>query len=166
MKLIIAGASGYVATECIRQALQDPRFTTVIALARREVTAPTDLGPQANPAKLISVVVKNYDIESYEEEVKRQLVGADACIWTVAVTPGKAQMYAWEEVVKVCKESALVGLRMVVEARGERHGKKPMRFVYMSGNHGERDQRKSPWLLREHVLMRVRSLSRHLPNLS
>jgi nucleoside-diphosphate-sugar epimerase len=156
MNLVIAGASGYVATELIRQALIDPRFTKVIALARREVKAPTDLGPEANTSKFQSVVIKNYDIESYTDEVKKQLAGADACIWTVAVTPGKAQLYAWEDVVKVCRDSALIGLEKVIEARGEEHGEKPLRFVYMSGNNGERDQSKSPLLLKQMCLMRVR----------
>jgi hypothetical protein len=151
--LIIAGASGFVATECIRQSLSDPRFTTVIALARKEVSAPADLGSKADVSKLQSVVIEDYG--TWPEDVKERIKGADACIWTVAVTPGKALFYAWEDVKKICRDHALAGLEAIVEARGD-GGALPLRFVYMSGTAAERDPTKSPWLLKEHCLMRVR----------
>jgi hypothetical protein len=153
MKLIIAGATGFVATECLRQALIDARFTSLIALARREVKPPTDLGPKADIAKLQSVVLQDYG--TYPEEVKKQLAGADACIWTVAITPGKARMYEWEEVKRVCRDNALVGFQTIIDARGDKHGDMPLRFIYMSGTSAERDQTKSPLLLKEMFLMRV-----------
>lgn len=79
MKLIIAGASGFVGTELVHQSLQDSRFTSVIALARRSLEPPTDLGPEADLKKFHSVQVNNYD--EYSDDVKQQLAGADACIW-------------------------------------------------------------------------------------
>ena len=81
MKLIVAGATGFVASEIIRQSLSITAITSVIAIARRPVSTPANLGPNANPGKLKSVVLENYD--SYPDEVKRQLSGADACIWYV-----------------------------------------------------------------------------------
>lgn len=79
MKLIIAGGTGFVATELIRQSLNDPRITAVLALARRPVDVPWNLGPNADAAKLKSIVVQ--DFENYSDDVKKQLEGADACIW-------------------------------------------------------------------------------------
>lgn len=79
MKLIVAGASGYVATEIVRQALSIPAITSVIALARRPVTTPANLGSGADASKLRSVVIQDYG--EYPEDVKAQVVGADACIW-------------------------------------------------------------------------------------
>lgn len=79
MQLIIAGASGYLATEVVRQALSLPKITSVIALARRQVSAPDNLGPGADVSKLKSVVVKDYD--EYSEDAKSQFAKADACIW-------------------------------------------------------------------------------------
>lgn len=116
MKLIIAGATGFVATECVRQALKDSRFTSVIALARRQVKVPTDLGSKADTSKLQSVVLEDYG--SYPEDVKKQLAGADACIWTVAITPAKSKKYDWSEVTRVCRDNALAGFQVVVDARG------------------------------------------------
>ena len=81
MKLIVAGASGFVANEVIRQSLSIPKITTVIALARRPVSAPASLPKDADPSKMHSVVVNDYG--SYLDEVKGQLAGADACIWYV-----------------------------------------------------------------------------------
>ena len=81
MKLIVAGASGFVATEVIRQSLSIPEISDVIALARRRVSAPSDLGSGADVSKLHSVVLDNYG--GYSEDVRKQLAGANACIWYV-----------------------------------------------------------------------------------
>lgn len=79
MQLIVAGASGYLATEVIRQSLNVPKITSVIALARRPVSAPKNLAAGADPSKLHSVVIEDYD--KYPDNVKEQLAKADACIW-------------------------------------------------------------------------------------
>ena len=80
MKLIITGATGFVATEVLRQALLLPSITTVVAVARKPVTAPEGT-PLTNASKLKSVVVEDYG--TYPEDVKKEFAGADACIWYV-----------------------------------------------------------------------------------
>ncbi len=77
MKLIIAGSTGFVGTELVRQALSHPAVTSVVGLSRRETVAPTDAVNGA--AKLKSVVCENF--ESYPDNVKGELRDADACIW-------------------------------------------------------------------------------------
>ena len=79
MKLIITGATGFVGTEIVRQSLKNPNITSVVALARRPFSIPSDLEQGANPSKLQSVTVKDYD--TYPEEVRKYFAGADACIW-------------------------------------------------------------------------------------
>ena len=81
MKLIVAGASGYVAQELLRQSLKLPEITSVIALSRTPVSTPSDVGGEFNASKLRSVVLKDY--EDYPEDVRREFQGADACIWCV-----------------------------------------------------------------------------------
>lgn len=81
MKLIIGGASGFVATEIIRQSLSIPKITSVIAVARRAIATPSNLGRGADASKFRSVILDNYD--RYPDDVKKQLAGADACIWYV-----------------------------------------------------------------------------------
>lgn len=80
MKVIIAGATGLVGSELIRQSLQIPEITSVIALARK----PVSVEGQENASKVTSVVIKDYG--EYPDHVKAQLAGADACIWCVLST--------------------------------------------------------------------------------
>ena len=75
MKFIIAGASGFVASEVIRQALLSPAITSVVALARKGVSAPAGV----DDSKLKSVIIQDYG--SYPDEAKLDLKGADGCIW-------------------------------------------------------------------------------------
>ena len=74
MKLIVAGATGYVAGEVIRQAVCMPEITTIVALARR----PVELDSRES-SKVKSVVIKDYG--EYPDQVKKELAGSDACIW-------------------------------------------------------------------------------------
>ena len=79
MKLIIAGASGFVGAELVRQSLENSRITSVVALARRPTFPPENLKSSVNINKLQSVVLN--DFGSYPEDVKKHFTGADACIW-------------------------------------------------------------------------------------
>ena len=83
MKLIVAGASGFIATEVIRQSLSIPKITSIIAIARKPVSTPSNLGKNADSSKLHSVVLNDYS--SYPDDVMKQLAGADACIWYVVL---------------------------------------------------------------------------------
>ncbi|KAF2442989.1 hypothetical protein P171DRAFT_416292 [Karstenula rhodostoma CBS 690.94] len=132
MKLIIVGATGFVGTEILRQSLLRKDITSVVAVTRRA------LAPSASSPKLQNVVVKDYD--QYNDEAKTAFKNANGCIWTIAITPSKSSNYAWEEVVRVCQTSTLVGLRAMHEAGLG----KPFRFIYMSGIAAERDQSKTP----------------------
>ncbi|EXJ81830.1 hypothetical protein A1O1_07895 [Capronia coronata CBS 617.96] len=151
MKLIVSGASGFVATEVIRQSLNNPSITTVVALARRRISAPGNLPPDADASKLRSVVVD--DLDQYSEDVKRQVAGADACIWTLAITPSKSRSFPWEEVKRVCHDYTMTGLETIFHARaGDKPS--PFRFLYISGVAAERDQTKKPRFMAQYSLMR------------
>ncbi|KAK4944603.1 hypothetical protein LTR10_016037 [Elasticomyces elasticus] len=151
MKLIISGGTGFVATELIRQSLNNPRITSVLALARRPVDVPQNLGPKSDSGKFKSVVV--HDFDHYPEDVKKQLEGADACIWTLAITPTKAKSMPWDEVKRVCQNYTMSGLQAIFEARGTSTST-PLRFLYMSGIAAERDQTKTPRFMAQYSLMR------------
>jgi nucleoside-diphosphate-sugar epimerase len=87
MKLIVAGATGFVGTEVIRQALSHPGVTSILALARRTTPVPANAGPGADASKLQSVVCD--DFENYSDSVKQQLSGADACVWYLSFFPSQ-----------------------------------------------------------------------------
>lgn len=82
MKLVIAGSTGYVGTEVVRQAISHPAVTSIVALARRETPVPDNADPDADTTKLKSVVCE--DFMNYGETVKEELANADACIWQVS----------------------------------------------------------------------------------
>ncbi|KAI2463331.1 NAD(P)-binding protein [Annulohypoxylon bovei var. microspora] len=148
MKLIISGATGFVAREVIRQSLSRSEITSVIALARKPVSAPEKLPEGADSSKLRSIVVQDYDC--YSEEIKKEFSGASACIWTVAITPSKSKMYDFEEVKRICQTCTLAGLNAIYESGVS----KPFRFLYMSGAATERDQTKTPRFQPQYSLMR------------
>jgi hypothetical protein len=75
MKLIVAGGSGLVATDIIRQSLLIPHITSLIVLSRRPITLPST----GDHAKLKQVIVDNY--ESYTDVTRAHFSGAHACIW-------------------------------------------------------------------------------------
>ncbi|MCJ1395203.1 hypothetical protein MMC18_008086 [Xylographa bjoerkii] len=154
MKLIVAGASGFVATEVIRQSLSIAKITSVIALARRPVATPLNLGQSADATKLHSIVLDNYG--SYPDDVHQQLAGADACIWTVAITPGKSRGIDFDEVRRVCQTYTLAGLQAMLKAHSEGGSRDapPFRFLYMSGSASERDPTKTPSFMPQYTLMR------------
>jgi uncharacterized protein YbjT (DUF2867 family) len=89
MKLIVTGATGFVGTEVIRQALCNPAVTSVVALARKPVLPPDNAGPGADTSKLQSVVLDDWT-SPYPESVKGHIQGGDACIWFA--TPGHQSM--------------------------------------------------------------------------
>ncbi|OTA52366.1 putative nucleoside-diphosphate-sugar epimerase [Hypoxylon sp. EC38] len=148
MKLIVSGATGFVAKEVIRQSLSRSEITSVVALARKPVSTPEKLPEGADLSKLKSIIVEDYD--RYSEEAKREFAGASACIWTVAITPSKSKAYDFEEVKRVCQTSTLVGLRAMHESGLS----KPFRFLYMSGAAAERDPTKTPKFQPEYSHMR------------
>jgi hypothetical protein len=75
MKLVICGGTGYVATELIRQGLALPQISNLVVLSRRPITVPDS----PNAAKLKQVLIEKYD--EYPEDVKKELSGANGCIW-------------------------------------------------------------------------------------
>ncbi|CAI6235652.1 unnamed protein product [Periconia digitata] len=146
MKVIIVGATGFLGSEVLRQALARKDITKVVAVTRR-VLAENVVKADAEK-KMENVVVKDYDV--YDEKAKGAFAGADGCIWTIAITPMRASKTPWEEVVRVCQTSTLVGLRTIFESGPAN----PFRFLYVSGVSGERDQTKKPWYHTQYCLMR------------
>ncbi|KAH8888427.1 hypothetical protein GQ53DRAFT_826132 [Thozetella sp. PMI_491] len=143
MKLIVAGATGLVGTEIIRQSLRKPEFTSVVALARKPVRVD---GPGSS--KLKSVVIDDY--ANYPAHVRAELAGADACIWTVAVTPMRSRNVDFAEVKRICQDCTMAGLNAMYEAGPS----KPFRFVYFSAEGTPRDLTQKPRFMGDYQLMR------------
>ena len=78
MKLVIGGATGFVGTNLLRQALLSKDVSSIIAVGRRPASAPEG----TDASKLDNIVSK--DLLQYSEEAKQKLAGVDACIWYVS----------------------------------------------------------------------------------
>jgi uncharacterized protein YbjT (DUF2867 family) len=76
MKLIVTGGTGFVGGQVVRQALRSPKITSVVALSRKPIQL--EAGTEGAD-KLNNVLVESY--QSYPENVKKELAGADALIW-------------------------------------------------------------------------------------
>ncbi|KFY36807.1 hypothetical protein V495_07585 [Pseudogymnoascus sp. VKM F-4514 (FW-929)] len=159
MKIIVAGATGFVATEVIRQALSNPAITSIAALGRRATPVPNNAGPDADVAKLKSVVCDNF--ESYTESVKKDLAEADACIWLIAVTPSKLRTMPFEDARKICLDYTVRGIETISQLPRD-SASKPLRFIYTSGAKAQRDQSQKAWILGDYGLMRGETESRVL----
>ncbi|KAI1438633.1 hypothetical protein GGR50DRAFT_691168 [Xylaria sp. CBS 124048] len=151
MKLIIGGASGFIGTALVRQALAHPEITSIVALGRREVSLPPSTESDGSKAKLKSIVCR--DFEAYSESEKAEMVGANACIWTIAIPPSKLKSVTWEEACKISRDYAITAMETMSQLpRGNVTGK--FRFLYISGSSAERDPTKKPLLLGDYCLMR------------
>ncbi len=78
MQIVIAGANGFVGQAVVEEAVRRPEFTTVIALSRRPLQLQAGT-PGAD--KLKNVTIEDYEL--YPPEIKEQLAGTSACIWSV-----------------------------------------------------------------------------------
>ncbi|KFH44121.1 hypothetical protein ACRE_050700 [Hapsidospora chrysogenum ATCC 11550] len=146
MKLIVTGGTGFVGGQVILQALRSPKITSVVALSRKPVRV--EAGTEGAD-KLSNVLVESY--QSYPDDVKKALAGADALIWTVGVTPTElAKGMSFEEARRVCQDDTIAGLGAIHDAGTA----ETFRIVYMSGINGERDQTTTPPALPEYSLMR------------
>ncbi|KAJ5605888.1 hypothetical protein N7510_008669 [Penicillium lagena] len=143
MKLVIGGSTGFVATELIRQGIENPAITSIVALGRRE-----------NPARLVNpklkfVVCDNF--ESYPDSVKKELENADGCIWTIAVTPMKLKTIPFEETCKISRDYATAAIQALDVLRHKQA--RPLRFLYMSGHFAPRSPAEVPKELQDHGLI-------------
>ncbi|PYI00608.1 hypothetical protein BO78DRAFT_434274 [Aspergillus sclerotiicarbonarius CBS 121057] len=143
MKLIVTGATGLLGTEIIRQSLRNNKITQVIALARKPVQV-----DNINSSKLKTVIIRDY--EHYPSDVKAQIAGADACIWTVAVTPFRQGQFDFAEIKRVCQDCTAEGFKAMYEAGPAR----PFRFLYVSAAGTPRDPAQRPMVWGDYQVMR------------
>ncbi|KAJ1326129.1 NAD(P)H-binding protein [Microdochium nivale] len=155
MKLIVSGATGFVGREVIRQSLANPRIDAVVAVARKPVSfTDAELLPGSDASKLVNATIADYG--EYPPDVTAKFADADACIWTVGMSPFKAKTYDWAEVLRVCQTSTIQGFSAILNARvgNQQQKQEPFRFVYMNGMIAEPDQSKKPFFSPQYLLMR------------
>ncbi|KAE8383467.1 hypothetical protein BDV26DRAFT_251791 [Aspergillus bertholletiae] len=143
MKVILAGTTGFVGQEILSQCLAHPSITSIIALCRRDL-------PITHP-KLHVHRMKDQDFLSYSDpQLCTSLRGADACIWTLGITPSRASdeqalrrvsLEYTSEAAKAFTNAFTTASKEDVSSTSAK-----FRFVYFSGALAERDQSRSLWL--------------------
>jgi len=144
MKVVVAGGTGFVGAEVLRQLLAMPSISSIIALARRDL--PTSL-TEGSP-KLRTVIMK--DFTHYSPEVIKELEGAEAAIWCIGTVPTSKEN---PKVVNV--EFTTAAAKTFSEELGGPGDGKSFRFVYVSGVLAVADQNAKPWYMAEGRLIRV-----------
>ncbi|KAL3449163.1 hypothetical protein BJX65DRAFT_294684 [Aspergillus insuetus] len=145
MKIIIAGATGYIGQELLAQSLAHPSITSVVALSRRDLSITHN--------KLRVVHMKDTDFLSYSDsKIIDELKGASACLWAIGVVPSQARDPVSAK--RICVDFTAAAARAFSRAASSSDSKPPFRFVYISGAAVERDQSKSLWYMGNYRRMR------------
>ena len=139
MKLIITGATGFIGSEVLHQALENPSIESVMVLSRRH--------PKVENHKLEVQIVE--DFTNLPQTVLDACADADACVWAL----GSVDVKNLEASRKVNVDYTLAGARAFADgavAKGKR-----FRLVYTSGILAVKDQESKPWFLGEARKQRV-----------
>ncbi|KAK3368662.1 hypothetical protein B0H63DRAFT_488899 [Podospora didyma] len=153
LKVVLGGSTGFIGKEILRQCIQHPDITSIVALTRRQLPAPVD--PK------VSVVIPD-DWLNYSPAVLQAIEGADACIWAIGKGPQKITTEEEaNEIKKFCNDYTLAAAKALTPAP-DSSGKK-FRFVYLSGMSAERDQDKALWFMQEFRRIRLNSTFSRTP---
>ncbi|KAL4958102.1 hypothetical protein BDW69DRAFT_154653 [Aspergillus filifer] len=140
MKIILAGATGYIGQTLLSQCLAHPGITSVIALTRREL--------DTKHAKLRTYIMSESEWTTYSTPaLQDELRGASACLWTIGIVPGKARDDDFTRRVSVefPRAAAQTLSRAFEEGSVDENGGEKFRFVFISGTAAIRDQSARLW---------------------
>ena len=148
MKIIVAGATGFIGGEVLAQCLNSPAVSSLIALSRREL--PSSL--TRNSPKLKVVLLKEFT--SYPDEALDELAGAEACIWALGKAVGDLQTTRRINLDYTLAATETFATKLASQvAKGG--SDKRFTFVYCSGFLAEKDQNKTLWFMQDARRMRV-----------
>jgi len=162
MKLIVAGATGFVGSEVLFAALQHPAVTRVVSLSRRAVIDPRIV----KHAKWESILLE--DFEHYPPDAMAKMQGAVGCIWSETHTPlrcsslltrvpftraigGLAPKFSnYETLHKANVVYPVAAAHKFADTLAPDLGPhRRFKFVFVSGALAERNQKAQLWTLRD-----------------
>src|SRR6266478_3710777 len=120
MQIILTGATGFVGSEVLKQALADPSIELVTVIVRRSVGV-------TNP-KLKEIILKDFlDYSKVAESLK-----ADACIWCLGISQTEVSK---EEYIKITFDYTLTAARAMLAVNPN------LRFCFLSGRAADQDEK-------------------------
>jgi hypothetical protein len=150
MKIILAGSTGYIGREVLKQCLTHPRVSLVIALSRRELNV--------SDPKLRVVIIDNDEFFLKQPpEFLSEVQDADACIYclgtNIPVQPAELnRRINFDFAIGIAQSFSATVLTTSTKTASTRRGK--FKFVYLSGALPEKDQTKRLWFLADNRRMR------------
>lgn len=149
MKIILAGATGFIGSEVLTQCLRNPAIDSIVVLSRRPLSDTIS----ADASKVEVIVMKDFKV--YPDEVVKQMEGADACIWYLHLLRFRhactkilsRSMGTTEAIPELEIEYPLAFARAFAPTLAGQG--KPFRYMHTSGVLAERDQSKSLLFLSE-----------------
>lgn len=148
MKILLTGATGYIGSEILTQAIKHNYITHVYVLTRKEL--PSKLSTNKKVTQII-----HEDFSQYPEWLLSKLAnyGIEGCIWTI----GRAKMEGFKdkaEAERVSIHYPLQAANAFATALATQldpnappmKQKFPFRFIFMSAWGAEQDQFRSLWM--------------------
>ncbi|KAH9896154.1 hypothetical protein F4778DRAFT_745313 [Xylariomycetidae sp. FL2044] len=135
MDIIITGATGFVGSEVVRQAIANDKVKHAFVLTRKPPAKELADSPKIT-------VIEHGDFSQYPPEILQQLAAADACIWAIG---GRAPQFPDVETarkVSVEYTVAFVNAYLAQIAPHRPAGQERFRFLFCSGKFAEWDQEK------------------------
>ncbi|KAI0156590.1 hypothetical protein GGR57DRAFT_85605 [Xylariaceae sp. FL1272] len=135
MKVIITGATGFVGSEIVRQAIANDKITQAFVLTRKP------LPDEFTKSEKVKVFTVDFSAP-FSEDLLGQLSGADACIWALG---GRAPQFPDVETArKVSVDYTLSAAKaFLTHLTGNLPASRKFRFVFCSGKFAEWDDNKS-----------------------
>ncbi|KAI1328113.1 hypothetical protein F5Y16DRAFT_165947 [Xylariaceae sp. FL0255] len=140
MKIIIAGATGFVGSEVVRQAIANDKIAQAFVLTRKPLA--DDL-TKSDKVKVITI--EDFSVP-FPQNVLDDLAGAEACIWAIG---GRAPQFPDVETARKVSVDYTVNAARAFLAALPTHlpaGQK-FRFMFCSGQFAEWDDNKKLYML-------------------
>ncbi|KAK2592424.1 hypothetical protein QQS21_009876 [Conoideocrella luteorostrata] len=137
MRVIVAGATGFVGRQVLQECIANDKITHIYALSRRELAGDAAL----QIGSKVTVIIHN-DFASYPTELLEKVSDAEACLWAIG---GRVNQFPSIEAARHANvDTTHAAAKAFAENTASSLGPgKKFRFIFCSGKFTEWNQDKS-----------------------